>query len=337
MRLDDLLKKLPEATSPAEREVIGRAYRVAETAHAGQKRLSGEDYIQHCLAVAQILADLGAPPVVVAAALLHDTVEDTSVTLEAIQRDFGDDVASLVDGVTKLTELPRVSRGAGRTKMESQRSDLAKETLRKTFLAMGDDVRIVVIKLADRLHNMRTLSFLPAEKRARHRPGNPRDLRPARQSTGDLADEVGAGRPGISLRPPGEVQGDRRSGGGRRIDRQQEMEAIIGRLREGLAAAAIEAEILGRPKHLYSIYRKMERKAVAFDQVYDVRGVRVLVESESDCYLALGVISRTVETDPGRVRRLHRHAQGQLLPFAAHGGRGRRRRDGRGARFVPDR
>src|SRR3990170_773353 len=167
MELEDLLKKLPPTSSPGERGVVNRAFRVAEKAHAGQKRQSGDKYVQHCLAVADILADLGAPAAVLAAGLLHDTVEDTPVTLDDIRRDFGGEVATLVDGVTKLTELPRVSKASARSKSDSQRIELAKETLRKTFLAMGDDVRVVVIKLADRLHNMRTLSHLPEEKRDR--------------------------------------------------------------------------------------------------------------------------------------------------------------------------
>src|SRR3990172_8453898 len=167
MDIEGLLKKLPETTSPADRELVAGAYKTAERAHAGQKRLSGEKYVQHCLAVADILAGLNAPPSVLAAGLLHDTVEDTSVRLEDIRRDFGQEVATLVDGVTKLDESPRASRGVSRTKAASQRAELAKETLRKTFLAMGDDVRVVVIKLADRVHNMLTLSYLPAEKRQR--------------------------------------------------------------------------------------------------------------------------------------------------------------------------
>ena len=168
MNLNSLIKSLPENVTPADRELVSRAYQFAEEVHEGQKRASGEAYVQHCLAVASILVGLGAPIPVVVAGLLHDTVEDTPVTLTQLTRDFGPEVAKLVDGVTKLTQLPRVSRTNGKGKDErTSKGELAKETLRKTFLAMGDDVRIVVIKLADRLHNMRTLSHLPAEKRTR--------------------------------------------------------------------------------------------------------------------------------------------------------------------------
>ena len=173
--LSRLLEQLPAAYTLADRELVQRAYTKAEEAHRGQKRISGEPYINHCLAVAQILAELRVPPEVMAAGLLHDTVEDTGVTLDEIQRDFGDAVAALVDGVTKLTNLPRVSRddqhaeahGAGSSPAadsadpsRGRRADMASETLRKTFLAMGDDVRVVLIKLADRLHNMRTLGHV---------------------------------------------------------------------------------------------------------------------------------------------------------------------------------
>ena len=180
--LEKLLEQLPERYTLTERELIQRAYRVAEEAHREQKRHSGEPYINHCLAVASILADLRVPAEVVAAGLLHDTVEDTTVTLKDLKRDFNDDIASLVDGVTKLTKLPRVSRGDQHAERSSEgelaeaisekntrsrKQDLISETLRKTFLAMGNDVRVVLIKLADRLHNMRTLGFMPESKRKR--------------------------------------------------------------------------------------------------------------------------------------------------------------------------
>jgi len=299
MDLEDLLKKLPETTSPADRELLGRAYKVADRAHAGQKRLSGEKYVQHCLAVADILADLNAPPPVLAAGLLHDTVEDTSVRLEDIRRDFGPEVTTLVDGVTKLDELPRVSRGSSRTKADSQRAELAKETLRKTFLAMGDDVRVVVIKLADRLHNMRTLSYLPVDKRQRIALETLEIFAP-------LANRLGIWQMKWELEDlsfryviPDKYKEIAGLVAERRADRQHDMQTITARLREELSKAGIETEVKGRPKHLYSIYRKMERKQVPFELVYDVRGVRVLVASESDCYLALGVIHSLWKPIPG--------------------------------------
>jgi GTP diphosphokinase / guanosine-3',5'-bis(diphosphate) 3'-diphosphatase len=185
---------LPSNYTPADREMVMRAYRVAEQAHREQKRASGEPYVNHCIIVAGILAEMRVPPSVVAAGLLHDTVEDTDVTLADLNRDFGEEIARLVDGVTKLTHLPRVSRadhhmedpniaeekrqtaerrGAPDPELEaaqlarSRRYDMVSETLRKTFMAMGDDIRVVLIKLADRLHNMRTLGHMPESKRRR--------------------------------------------------------------------------------------------------------------------------------------------------------------------------
>ena len=190
MKIENLMEVLPETYNLIDRELVMRGYRFAEQAHDGQKRASGEPYITHSVAVAAILAEMRVPPVLVVAGLLHDTVEDTKVTLNDIRAEFGDETANLVDGVTKLTNLPRVSRGdqhpdeaaqdedePGELVLETEghpdgggrlrRKDLRNETLRKTFLAMGDDVRVVLIKLADRLHNMRTLGYMPEAKRRR--------------------------------------------------------------------------------------------------------------------------------------------------------------------------
>ena len=181
--IEELLASLPELYGLTERELVQRAYRLADEAHRDQKRASGEPYITHCVAVAKILSELRVPPEVIAAGLLHDTVEDTSITLDDLRRDFGETVATLVDGVTKLTNLPRVSRddqhadkNNGDSSADAQvhnpaalgrKQDMVSETLRKTFLAMGEDVRVVLIKLADRLHNMRTLQHTSESKRKR--------------------------------------------------------------------------------------------------------------------------------------------------------------------------
>ncbi|HEX9680745.1 MAG TPA: bifunctional (p)ppGpp synthetase/guanosine-3',5'-bis(diphosphate) 3'-pyrophosphohydrolase [Anaerolineales bacterium] len=299
MNLDGLLKLLPEAAGPADREKLRRAHEVAELAHRGQKRASGEAYIQHSLAVAAILAELGAPLAVLIAGLLHDTVEDTPLTLPQIRQEFGEEVAKLVDGVTKLTQLPRVSRVDGDGRDGSGRSELAKETLRKTFLAMGDDVRVVVIKLADRLHNMRTLSHLPEAKRKRIAQETLEIFAP-------LANRLGIWQMKWELEDLGfryvysdkykEIAG---SIAERRVDRERELKNICRDVQKILAEAGITAEVKGRPKHLFSIYRKMERKEVPFDRVYDVRGVRIVVDSDSACYLALGVIHNHWNPVPG--------------------------------------
>ena len=297
MKLERLLEALPQQIPQSDEEQIRRAYEVAKKAHKGQKRASGEPYINHCLAVATIMAELGAPNPTIVAALLHDTAEDTDLTLDDIHDDFGPEISQLVDGVTKLTQLPRVSRRNQGQRPE--RRELANETLRKTFLAMGDDVRVVVIKLADRLHNMRTLSHLSAEPRERIAIETIEIFAPLASRLGiwqikwELED--------LSFRyvHPDEYKMVADQVANRRVDREQDIKAIRDEVRSLLIETDIEAEVQARPKHLYSIYRKMERKDVPFEEVYDVRGVRVLLETESDCYLALGFIHNRWKPVPG--------------------------------------
>ncbi len=313
--LEKLIEQLPDTYTLADKELVQRAYRVAEEAHRGQKRNSGEPYINHCLAVAQILAELRVPPEVLAAGLLHDTVEDTTVTLEDIQRDFGDVVASLVDGVTKLTNLPRVSRddqhaekaGKGNgsepegksVSLGGRRPDLASETLRKTFLAMGDDVRVVLIKLADRLHNMRTLGHMPEVKRRR-----------IAQQTLDifapLANRLGIWQIKWELEDlafryvnPGKYKEIAEQLAERRPDREAQIQVIVESLKQLFEKHNIQVEISGRPKHIYSIYKKMQEKGKAFELVRDVRAVRLVVPDVAACYTTLGLIHTNWRPIPG--------------------------------------
>jgi len=327
MHIEQLMDSLPEIYTIADRDLVYRAYRVAEIAHENQKRASGEPNVNHCVAVAAILAELRVPPEVVVAGLLHDTVEDTSITLEDIRRDFGEDVAKLVDGVTKLTQLPRVSRGDQHTddniqdeetrlladrrgesdadattglNTRSRRYDLVSETLRKTFLAMGEDVRVVLIKLADRLHNMRTLGILPESKRRRIAQETLDIFAPLANRLGiwqmkweleDLAFRY------VNTEKYKEIATNLAE---RRLDREREMNDIIERLMTLISQAGIKAEISGRPKHIYSIYRKMVRKGVPFDQVHDVRGVRIVVPDIPSSYSTLGVIHTHWRPIPGQ-------------------------------------
>lgn len=317
MNIDDLMQALPESYTVVDRQLIQRAYKVAEEKHRGQKRISGGDYIEHCLEVARILAELRVPPEVVAAGLLHDTVEDTDLTLEDIRREFGEDIAKMVDGVTKLTQLPRVSRGDQSVKEEerqeiakliaerrgspdpasdveailrSRRSELVYETLRKTFIAMGDDVRVVLIKLADRLHNIRTLETLPEQKRRRIAQETLDIFAPLANRLGiwqikwELEDKA------FKYVNPEKYEEIARALNERRDVREKEMEKIISHLKKLSEENQIKAEITGRPKHIYSIYRKMVRKGVPFEQVHDVRGVRIIVKDVPTCYMMLGVI-----------------------------------------------
>ena len=312
--LEKLLEQLPERYTLTERELIQRAYRVAEEAHREQKRHSGEPYINHCLAVASILADLGVPAEVVAAALLHDTVEDTTITLKDLKRDFDDTIANLVDGVTKLTKLPRVSRGDQHAEQSyesdladvisekntrSRKQDLISETLRKTFLAMGDDVRVVLIKLADRLHNMRTLGFMPESKRKRIAKETLDIFAPLASRLGiwqikweleDLAFRY------VNPEKYKEIAEQLQEP---RPDREIQIEIIKEYLIKLLENNNIKAEITGRPKHIYSIYKKMMEKGKPFDLVRDVRAVRLIVPDVPSCYAALGVIHTHWRPIPG--------------------------------------
>ncbi len=315
--LEKLMEQLPDHYAASERELIQRAYRVAEEAHREQKRSSGEPYINHCIAVAGILADLRVPSDVVAAALLHDTVEDTPITLSDIRREFGETISILVDGVTKLSNLPRVSRGdqhagdseqadptdeAGFTVSGNDRGrkrDLASETLRKTFLAMGDDVRVVLIKLADRLHNMRTLGYMPEAKQKRIAKETLDIFAP-------LANRLGIWQIKWELEDLGfrylnadkykEIAEQLQE---KRPDREKQIGEINDKLTRLLESHKIKAEVSGRPKHIYSIFKKMTQKGKSFDLVRDVRAMRLLVPDVPSCYAALGVIHTTWRPIPG--------------------------------------
>lgn len=309
MQIANLMEILPKNFGVVDRDLVLRAYDYASEKHAGQKRLSGEPYVSHCVAVAGILAEMQVTPTIIIAALLHDTVEDTSATTEDIAKNFGDEVAKLVEGVTKLTNLPRVSRGDQHVdkKIEVEeppeelppmaaklkRRDLANETLRKVFLAMGDDIRVVLIKLADRLHNMRTLGYIPEAKRKR-----------IAQETMDifapLANRLGIWQikwelEDLSFRyiDPDKYREIAENLAERRQDREKMIAKIIGHLHEVLAQHGIQAEISGRPKHIYSIYKKMAEKGKPFEMVRDLRAVRCIVSDIKECYSALGVIHTT--------------------------------------------
>ncbi len=300
MNLKRLISSFSGKVSLVDKDLLERAYRVAEEAHRDQVRASGEPYIQHCLAVASILVDLGMPVSTVAAGLLHDSVEDSALTTEDVRRDFGDEVDTLVAGVTKLEQLPRVSHYKGTERGESSaRIKLAKENLRKTFLAMGDDVRVVLIKLADRLHNMRTLAHLPVEKRSRIANETLEIYAP-------LANRLGIWQVKWELEDlafryafPDKYKEIAEFIDERRVDRETTMRSITVKLKKLLEDDGIKADVKGRSKHLYSIHKKMERKEVPFEMVYDVRGVRIVVESDNQCYLALGVIHNAWKPIPG--------------------------------------
>jgi len=258
-------------------------------AHGDQRRASGEAYVTHPIAAAQILADLGIDPVAIEAAILHGVPEDTGYDLPDIEDRFGPEVAHLVDGVTKLSKFSTLSH-------EQQQA----ENIRKMFLAMADDIRVVLIKLADRLHNMRTLAALPPEKQ----------LRIARQTLeiyAPLAERLGIWQvkweledlsfkvlEPLRFRELAKLLDTRRKG------RESYIERAIEELRPRLAAAGIEADLEGRPKHIYSIWKKMQRKSAEFGEIYDVYAIRLLVDDVKDCYAALGIVHALWRPIPGQ-------------------------------------
>jgi GTP pyrophosphokinase len=309
---EELLKQLPDDYTPADRELIQRAYRTAEKAHTGQKRASGEPYVNHLMAVAAILAEYSMPAEVVAAGLLHDTIEDTSVKAEDLRRDFSDGVVNLVRGVTKLTQLPRVSRGEHQeeaipkpneeeteasprgiedeTALRDRKRELSIETLRKTFLAMDSDVRVVLIKLADRLHNMRTLSAFPEAKRRRIAQETLDIFAPLANRLGIWQIKWELEDLGFRYTNPQKYKEIAEQLSVRRESREDEIQHIIEAITKLLSEVGVEAEISGRPKHIYSIFKKMVEKGKPFDLVRDVRGVRLIVPDVAACYAALGII-----------------------------------------------
>jgi len=285
--LDAWLSVLNEGRSETEQQLIRAALKRAHDAHKDQTRASGEPYLLHCLAVAEIVHHLKLDHESVAAAILHDVVEDTDVTLEEVAQTFGEQVARLVDGVTKMGRIGEMREpAAGKRSSEPSHS----ESVRKLLLAMAEDVRVVLIKLADRLHNMRTLRFLDQERQRRI-------ARETLEIYAPLANRLGIWQvkwelEDLSLRylEPEAYHRIAALLDGRRIDRERHIELVKERLSKAFDAAGIRAEISGRPKHIYSIWRKMQRKNVDFHQIFDVQAVRVLVESTAECYATLGIV-----------------------------------------------
>ena len=285
MDLQSLIDLLPDLT-PNDRALVERAYFKAETAHAGQFRKSGEPYFTHCVAVAHILAEMKLDAEAIAAALMHDVVEDTNVTTEELRVEFGSNIAAIVEGVTKLKKLPIKS-----DEKKSRNIDREMEYIRKMALAMGDDVRVVLVKLADRLHNMRTLGYMSPDKQ-----------RVIAQETLDifapLANRLGIWQIKWELEDLSfrylDSESYRQIASSideRRADREAYLNRIIDALRKELVQYGIHNPIISaRPKHIYSIFKKMDRKGLPFDQIYDVRAVRVIVETKPECYIVLGVV-----------------------------------------------
>jgi GTP pyrophosphokinase len=285
--IDAWLQVVAGGRNAADQQLIARALERARGAHSGQSRASGEPYLTHCLAVAEVVDHLGLDAESVAAALLHDVVEDTDITLAQLGEEFGADLAGLVNGVTKMGHIGEMREPySGKVAGDSQHS----ESVRKLLLAMAEDVRVVLIKLADRLHNMRTLRHLD-ETRQR------RIARETLEIYAPLANRLGIWQikwelEDLALRylDPEAYHRIASLLDGRRIDRERHIEQVNQQLREAFEQTGIEAEVTGRPKHIYSIWRKMRRKNVDFHEIFDVQAVRVLVERPADCYVVLGIV-----------------------------------------------
>ncbi|WP_018211095.1 RelA/SpoT family protein [Desulfitobacterium hafniense] len=290
MTISELMEKLHKA-SPEGIKLVEKAYSFAEEAHRGQLRNSGEEYIQHPLEVAKILLELEMDEATIAAAFLHDVVEDTHYTNEDIEREFGSQVAILVDGVTKL----------GRIEYKSK-EELQVENLRKMFLAMAKDIRVILIKLADRLHNMRTLKFHSEKKQKEIALETLEIFAP-------LANRLGIFRikwelEDLSFRylKPQEYYDLSEGIALKRAEREVQINEVISQLSKRLAEVGIKADISGRPKHFYSIYRKMINQHRELSEIYDLTAVRVIVDSVNDCYGALGIIHTMWKPLPGRFK-----------------------------------
>ena len=285
----DLLATLARHYPQADLEPVNQALDLATAAHEGQKRVSGEPYVTHPIASAQILADLGIDPVAVMAALLHDVPEDTEYNLSDIEERFGGEVARLVDGVTKLSKFSTHTH-------EQQQA----ENIRKMFLAMADDIRVVLIKLADRLHNMRTLSALPSEKQQRIARQTMEIYAPLAERLGiwqmkwELEDLAFKALEPERFRELARLLDTRRKG------REGYIERAIAELEPRLKQAGIEADLQGRPKHIFSIDKKMQRKNAEFAEIYDVYAIRILVDDVKDCYAALGIVHALWRPIPGQ-------------------------------------
>jgi GTP diphosphokinase / guanosine-3',5'-bis(diphosphate) 3'-diphosphatase len=269
--------------------LLQHAYDVAEEKHREQRRKSGDPYITHPLAVATILAELGMDTTTLVAALLHDTVEDTDYSLDGLRADFGDTVAHLVDGVTKLDKVTLGSAAEA-------------ETIRKMVIAMARDPRVLVIKLADRLHNMRTMRFLPPEKQARKARETLEVLAPLAHRLGMATVKWELEDLAFAILQPKKYDEIVRLVANRAPSRDDYLKTVKAELTEHLTDARIEAEVQGRPKHYYSIHQKMIVRGRDFDDIHDLVGVRILVEEVRDCYAAMGVVHALWQPMPGRFK-----------------------------------
>jgi len=290
-KITDLVEKVQSYYPAADAELMRTAYEFSAKVHQGQKRLSGEPYLIHPLAVANIIAELKLDVPSVVGALLHDTVEDTLTTLDEIKILFGREIAVLVDGVTKL----------GRANFSSHEEKQA-ENFRKMLLAMGKDVRVILIKLADRVHNMRTLDHMPREKQILTAQETLDIYAPLSHRLGIAWIKTELEDLALKHLHPEIYYQLKRNVAKKKSDREKYIEEVISIITKKLDAEGVEAEITGRPKHFYSIYHKMESQNLLYDQIYDLVAFRILVDTARECYETLGIVHSQWRPVPGRFK-----------------------------------
>jgi GTP diphosphokinase / guanosine-3',5'-bis(diphosphate) 3'-diphosphatase len=290
-QLQSLIAALKRDSSKVDVKAVLRAYRVADAAHEGQCRRSGEPFIMHPIGVAEVLAELSMDTATICAALLHDTVEDTDLILADIAREFGEETASLVDGVTKLDRL----QVAGKEERQA-------ESLRKMLLAMASDIRVLVIKLADRLHNMRTIHHMPRDSQKRTAQETLRIYAPLAHRLGMQNFRSELEDLSFATLHPKRYEEIKAMVAERQPERDRYLEKVVNEVTERLRAVKIRAEVHGRRKHYWSIYEKMFMRGKEFAEIYDLVGIRVIVDSVKDCYAALGTIHAMNRPIPGRFK-----------------------------------
>ncbi|MDH3301768.1 MAG: bifunctional (p)ppGpp synthetase/guanosine-3',5'-bis(diphosphate) 3'-pyrophosphohydrolase [Acidimicrobiia bacterium] len=290
-QVEPLIKRFDGARRETQIEVVTRAYQTAARAHQTQRRKSGEPYIVHPLAVARIIAELGLDEVSISAALLHDAVEDTRLELEDIDRAFGPDVAAIVDGVTKLDRI----------RFDSKEAQQA-ATMRKMMVAMSNDMRVLIIKLADRLHNLRTLAALPAWKQERIALESLQVYAPLAHRLGMQEIKMQMEDLSFAALHPKRYAEIEHMVAERAPERETYLTQVLEQVNDRVVELGIKATVVGREKHLYSIYEKMQLKGKTFDEINDLVGIRVIVETVRDCYAAMGSIHATWKPVQGRFK-----------------------------------
>jgi guanosine-3',5'-bis(diphosphate) 3'-pyrophosphohydrolase len=289
--ISSLIEKVSSYGPEGTEELLADAYNAAHVAHRGQTRKSGEPFVYHPLATADVLAELRLDPTTIAAALLHDVLEDTGVTKEELSERFGDDVAEIVDGVTKLKRLP-----------SGNLEEAQAESLRKMIVAMSRDVRVIIIKLADRLHNMRTLAYLKRETQLRKATETLEIYAPLAHRLGIYSIKWELEDLSFATLHPRRYEEIKSLVAARRGDREAFINGTAAELLRHLRESGIEAEVHGRVKHFYSIYNKMVHRNKEFNEIYDLAGLRVVVDGVRDCYGTLGVIHSIWKPIPGRFK-----------------------------------